>query len=346
MKENQQNVSNAELAIISERAKQRESKGGDPFSVFWQQYLESLLLLANKRIKNKVGQIVPSQIDNDDEWKTYCDLETQIDLPPSTCAVLVTPSAFKSLNNQNPLQQSNVKSAWESNSYNLVMSYNENRDRVIQTVLPASGSIGIDVYEDGNHFADFSYNTIEECVNDLTDKMWMFLAPKAQLNIEQIIQYTESWFFKNRYTFSLEKIPVHKEYNYLYNSQLINIPPIKAVFKLIESYLPIELVSLDSAVQVKNDFLSAFEKAQMISVENITNDVEYDCSEFLSHIVTEIDGLLDIIEFLDDYELPKRNFTDSEYNDLFYQTAQNVYTKMVGKKCPQFLIEQQKNHWS
>src|SRR5512139_4134866 len=82
---------------IVARAEARKGKGYDDFGIDWQACLELLLLMMERPFLDNPGQLLPMQIDGNEEWDFHAQTEIKLDLPPDTCAVLVTPSAFKEM---------------------------------------------------------------------------------------------------------------------------------------------------------------------------------------------------------------------------------------------------------
>lgn len=327
------------LKEINKRMEERERKADDPSGVYWQYNLELLLLLGHVEDEDKIGKMVPLKTSGMDEQEMFCDIATKIDLPPDISAALITPSAFKELNKVDPVQSSTVPSAWEKNSYNLLVSHYKDRSVIMQVVLTSAGSIGIDVYEEGDQFAEFTYNSNQECLDDLSEKIWMFFSPKTKLTTSQIIRYTDNWFHKNLYTYQFERVPLHTEYSYVHNPQLLDISPIEAVFKLLTTYVPQELESLEETVDVVNEYFESHDIDEEISIEGIENENINDCLELLSHIIAEFDLAYDTLEFLDHYEAPKRNLTDKTYLDALMQAANQIYYSLVGKNVPQPVLQ-------
>ena len=154
---------------IFHKAEVRERAGRDPFNAGWQATLEIMILMMEKNIIEQPGQLLAMQIEDQKEWEFYLDIKEKLDLPPETCAVLVTPSAFKNI----PILEAegveySGPTPWERDAYSLVVSDLEDHETIMQAALPGIESAGIDVFDDGNHLADYSYNTIEECVDELT----------------------------------------------------------------------------------------------------------------------------------------------------------------------------------
>ena len=80
---------------IFEKAETREKAGRNSFEAGWQAALETMLLLMEKHLFENPGQLLPMQISGQEEWEFYFDVQEKLDLPPETCAVLITPTAFK-----------------------------------------------------------------------------------------------------------------------------------------------------------------------------------------------------------------------------------------------------------
>ena len=194
---------------IVTRAEARKGKGSDDFGIDWQACLELLLLMMEKPFVDNPGQLLPMQIGGDEEWDFHVQTEIKLDLPPDACAVLVTPSAFKEL----PVPFAEEVKAPDLKAYSVLITDCRKHGRVIQVSLPGLESIGIDVFEEGNHIFDYSYKTIEECLNDLNRVVWMFFDPKDPWSEEQVIRYTENWYAESLHTFAVEEVPIHTEYS-------------------------------------------------------------------------------------------------------------------------------------
>ncbi len=82
---------------IYEKAEIRRKSGKDPVSADWQAALEINLFLMHKHLVDNPGKLLPVQIDDQNEWDFYLDIQEKIDLPPDVYAMLITPSASKSM---------------------------------------------------------------------------------------------------------------------------------------------------------------------------------------------------------------------------------------------------------
>ena len=159
---------------IYHKADVREKAGRDPLNTGWQATLEIMLLIMENQITERPGKLFAIQIDDQKEWEFYLDIKEKLDLPPKTCAVLVTPSAFKNI----PIfetkgVESSSPTPWERGAYSLIISGLGDHETIMQAALPGIEHAGIDVFEDGNHLADYSYNSIEECMDELTRITWI-----------------------------------------------------------------------------------------------------------------------------------------------------------------------------
>ncbi len=67
---------------IFRKAEDREKAGGDYFETGWQATLELMLLMMEEQIVENPGQLLPMQINDDDEWNFYLDVMEKLDLPP------------------------------------------------------------------------------------------------------------------------------------------------------------------------------------------------------------------------------------------------------------------------
>jgi len=150
---------------IFEKAEAREKAGQDPFYSDWQATLEVMLLACEKALRP--GRLVPIAIDGDREWEFYQDVLEKLDLPPDVCAVLLTPSAASALPIPHDPKTDTVIPPGRD-AFSMLISDCRDHTTVMQVSLPGLMSVGIDVFEHGSQLAGYTYNTIEECLSDLT----------------------------------------------------------------------------------------------------------------------------------------------------------------------------------
>ena len=321
---------------IFEKADDREKAGRDSFEVGWQATLEIILLMMEKHLAKHPGQLLPMQISGQEEWEFYQDIQAKLDLPPNVCALLMTPSAFKDM----PISKDakfEIAGAppWQRDAYSIIISHSDNHRIIMQISLPGIESVGIDVFEDGNHLADYTYNTIEECQKDLTKATWIHFRPKGEWTEKQKIQYTENWFAKG-IDIDLEGAILHEEYSYIHHPELLDLTPIEAVFKLIEATIPKEYDSLDKAIKVANELNEDFDLGDpVITKEGILKDNLPECRALLGRIEAEIDQHLDTLEYLKGVTFPHRSIGDKKYNRVFDETSKKVYEVITGRPCPE-----------
>lgn len=322
-----------ESKIIS-RLENRKKQGADESEADWQASLELMMAIFSGKLKEYSGRVFPISLD-DDEWEFYIDIITKIDLPPDICALLSTPSFVKIFSDEinfSNLQINKVLSS--NNSFNLIISHCSNTEKIIQVALPGLNSIGIDVYEDGNHFINYSYKTIDECLSELSKIVWSVFKPEEKWHQDAIIKYTENWFSKSIYYFGLKDIPIHSKYSYVHNPKLVGLLDWDAVFKVVENTIPKNYDNLEEAVNDVNDLNQEKEDFVLISKEGIKSQRLPDIQELFSWIVVSIDMHIDLVNEINSirFKSPAKQYPD--YNKKFKLAAQNIYEKITGDVCP------------
>ncbi len=323
---------------VFEKASVRKESGCDPLSADWQAILEIALNLARSHLRRNPGRLLPLQIGGDDEWEFYLDLLEKIDLPPDTFAVMSTPSFSDNLLDALDDQELEVARdsdvPWEKNSYLVIISDCDEHLRIMQVSLPsASGSAGIDVYEDGKHLADYTYNTIEECMNALAKVPWVFFSPRGVWTEKQIIRYTESWFVKGVDTEELGGMAIHSDHSYIHHPDLLGLTALESMFRLLEATVPAALEGLDTAIETTNDLNRDLERKEtVVSIEGILLEDPAQCRALTGRIIVEMDQQLEALERTEGIPFPDRG--DREYDPLFDRTARKIYEKIVGHPCP------------
>jgi len=87
--------------------------------------------------------------------------------------VLITPSAFKKIKiTAFPDFVDSESVPWNRNAYSAIISDLQDHNIILQASLPALEFAGIDIFEDGKHFADRMYNTVDECLDELSKVKW------------------------------------------------------------------------------------------------------------------------------------------------------------------------------
>jgi hypothetical protein len=314
---------------IFEKAEAWEKAGRDPLYAHWQATLEIVLLACEKALRP--GQLVPIAIDGDREWEFYQDVLEKLDLPPEVCALLITPSGVRAM----PIPQGlelDSRALPERDSFSMIISGCLDHTTVMQVSLPGVMSVGIDVFEHGAQLAGYTYNTIEECLSDLTRVIWIYFNPGQNWTEDEIIRYTENWFEKSQEV-NLEKASVHGDFSYVHRPELVGLVPLEAAFKVIAATIPKEYDSLEKAIELANVMNKDFELGEpVITVQGILGDREPECQALIRRIAAEMDMLMETLDYLEGVPVPERSVP--EYRREFERTARKVYERVTAHACP------------
>ena len=275
------------------------------------------------------------EIENQDEWEFYLGIKKKLDLPPEICAVLVTPSAFK---NMPPIDVPGIENfgpkAWERKAYSLIISGMNDRSRILQAALPGIEHPGIDVFEDGNQLADYTYNTVDECIDDLTKTTWIYFNPGGTWNNELIVRYTENWFSKSM-EINLINAPIHQEFSYLHHPELLGLAPFEAVFRVLGEMMSKEFDDLQNIVNAGNALNQDIGLGYpFMTVNGILKGKEPECHALLENLKIEMETLLETLEYVEGVKFPHENRTGAEYKRFFDETSLKIYEAVVGKPYP------------
>ena len=322
---------------IIARAESRKQAGRDEFHADWQASLELLLLMVEDHLLDNPGQLEPMQISGREEWGFYVDVLEKLDLPPDTCALFITPSAFKDMPLPTPPEWEDAGfMAWQRDSCSLLVSHCHVRTVIMQVSLPGLESVGVDVFDDGAHIADYSYDSIDECLEDLSKVVWVYFKPEENWTDEKIIRYTENWFAKSMYTFGMEDVPIHSEYSYLHNPELIDLSPMESVFKVLKATIPRKHDSLDEFIEFANDLNRDWDLGNpKVTKEGILAQNEAQCQSLLDLVTLEIDQSLDILDSLEGVDLAFRRADNPAYDSAFDQAARAIYERITSRPCPE-----------
>ncbi len=314
----------------------RAESGCDPVQADWQATLELYIFMMKKHLLVNQGQLLPMRIDDQEEWDFYLDIQEKLDLPPDTCALLMTPSAFKRLPVPESLEIDRLDlKEFQRNAYSILISDCHDHHKIMQVSLPGVESVGIDVMEDGKHLADYTYYTIEECLNDLSNVTWIFFSTRGKWSKEQVILYTENWFGKNTFGLNMEEVMFHNEFSYVHHPELLKLKPLDSIFKLIQATIPKEYDSLEKAIEITNDINRDMELEEAFVTEaGIMKDDQAERQALIGRIAVEIDLNLENLDGLKGVKMPDRSIKDPKYNRIFDETARRLYKTIAGRECP------------
>ncbi len=322
---------------IFKKAEDRENAGGNHFEAGWQATLELMLLMMEEDLLENPGQLLPMQISGDDEWDFYLDLMEKLDLPPETGAVLVTPRAFKemTLPGLSEFEDSEI-APWRRNAYSLIISLLRDHTIILQASLPGLEFAGIDIFEEGKHFADYMYNTVEECLEDISNITWTYFRPKGEWGKDQINRYTENWHGKSVFGIEGPDVKFHTEYSYVHHPELLDLTPLNAVLKLIQATIPKEYDTLEKAVEITNDVNRDMDLGEPdVTEDGILSNDKAQCQALLNRITVEIDMKLDMLSYLKGIIVPGRSIQNPGYRQVFDKTAKRIYEVITGRRCPE-----------
>ena len=326
---------NEGVGKIFGKADARIKAGQEAFGADWQATLELFLFMMHEQLVANPGQLLPMQIDGQDEWDFYLDIQEVLDLPPDTCALLISPSAFKNMPGPKlqELETAGI-TPWKRNAYSILISDCGEHKKIMQVALPGINSWGIDLFEEGKHFVDYTYNTMKECLDDLSDAVWTFFGPKGQWREEQIIRYTENWYGKSINGVNMDDVKFHTDFSYAHHPELLNLIPLDAVFKLIQATTPKDFESLEEAIKTTNDFNRDFKLDKGdVTEAGILSDNKNECQALVGRIAVEIDMNLEKLESMKGVEMPNRQAP--EYRRIFVEAAKNIYRTITGRSCPE-----------
>jgi len=319
---------------IYHKAEVREKAGRDPLNARWQATLEIMLLMMEKHVIEQPGELLTMQID-DDEWEFYLNIKEKLDLPPETCAVLVTPSAFKNIPAvENEGFEYSGPTPWEREAYSLVISDLKDHKTIMQAALPGVEHAGIDVFEDGNLLAEYSYNTIEECINDLSKITWIHFNPEGRWTDELINRYTENWYVKGL-EIGMENTMVHKEFSYLHHPELLNLTPLESVFRAMGEVISKGYENIQEMINTTNDMNRDFDfDKPVITKEGVLQDKKPECRALLDQIELDMDLSLEGLKHLEGVKFSQQDRKHPEYKQFFNETEIKIYEVITGRSYP------------
>ena len=160
------------LNAAQARKTERLREGADPAVAGWQCLLEEMLVKLEGYLVP--GRVVTFQSVAPEERTVFEELSRALDLPPQVCAVFIPPSVLQAMYfapESGPAPARLVRGAG-------ILLASRCRDyMIILNTLFAMPpyAAGIDVYENGNLLAGYSYRTVAECSAALPQVLHTYL---------------------------------------------------------------------------------------------------------------------------------------------------------------------------
>ena len=316
---------------IFEKAEAREKAGQDPFLCSLAGYPGNSAP-GVRRVLASGPVVADAESMGREEWDFYLEVLEKLDLPPEICALLITPSAARAMPIPQGLEMDS-RALPERDSFSMIISDCRDHKTVMQVSLPGVMSVGIDVFEHGSQLASYTYNTIEECLADLTRVIWIYFNPGQNWTEDEIIRYTENWFEKSD-EINLEKATVHRDFSYVHRPELLGLGPLGAAFKVIAATIPKKYDSLEKAIESANAMNKDFEFGEpVITVQGILEDKEPECQALIRCIAAEMDMLLETMDYLEGVPVLERSIPG--YRGEFERIAREAYERVTGRPCPE-----------
>lgn len=325
-----------DIARIFAKAEKRVESGCGPSEAAWQATLELFFVMMPENLaegkseRGLSGPILPLRLENDAESAFYTFVDGKADLPPNTRGLFITPSAFENLTFSEKIRTASRHAP--GNAYWLLIGDTGSYEKILHTSLPGAKHIGTDILEDGNHLANYSYHTIDECLDDLSNVIWTYFGPRVAWPEDWIIEYTENWTGKLLYN---RQAGVHEDFSYLHHPELVGMDFLEAVFRAVAAVIEKDVASLENAIFITNELNSASgDDAGEVTKAGVLNGNESECREVFDRLAIEIEALLDALGETG-MEIPQRKPGNSEYGNAFNTAVKSVYETVTGRDCPE-----------
>lgn len=326
-----------DLQEIMDRAERRKKAGRNPVEVEFQLNMEIMFLLMKTPVLEHPGQLLPMQIDNEEEWNCYFEALEALDLPPDASGIFITPTAFRVIGDIMEASIGfSVEMDSEKNIYSVLVANPHDQTRMMQAYIPGAESVGIDVYQDGGLLADYNYKKVDECMEDLSRVAWTFFSPAGkEWPEERIRRYTENWASKILENPDMRNPAVHAEYSYLHTPGLLGMTILEAMFSSLRAAVPNLYSSLEKAVEVANEInLDIDPDHPVVTESGVLEGDPGQCRDLLDRIELEMDMGLDALMVLEGIEFSMPFHPRSEYRTVFDKTAREIFHAISSVSYP------------
>ena len=174
--------SNSSGSTIADIIENRSPAGPNESVQGWHKFLKRILFQMAPYLRE--GHMVTFRRLKDQESVFFERLRQKISVPPSAASIYIPPSVlYQMLYNRPAGEPQPIPEHSQDNppDEGIILSSRKNDFNVVINALLAKPPFtpAIDVYDDGQLLAGYTYNTIDECVGDLTKVLQIHLSPGA-----------------------------------------------------------------------------------------------------------------------------------------------------------------------
>ncbi len=307
---------------IKERSLRRIKEGRDPKVVRWHAALESMFMTMEDRVIP--GEIITIDALTPKEIESFRKLHLNMDLAPFVTAVFLPASIA------DPLSRSSankIERELTGSNKVLVSKYKDYKRILTAEISPAKP--GIDIFDEGSHVGSHNYYSVEECISDLSNIIWIHMKHEDRWTDDDYIKYTEGWFYRSA-THKVIDLPINANYSYIHHPGLLNMDAVRAIYKLMKAVLlrihndPNETIALANSINQSNDNTCRITREGLI---------KGDKNEIKSFKIYMEDKLIQLLKLLRGYEvIDFRKFTpvqQKKFKAMFATTVDAVIQKIL-----------------
>jgi hypothetical protein len=156
---------------------QRIQSGCDPLIAGWQNFIEEIFIKMEDYLVP--GSLITFQKVEPEEKELFQELHTQLNLPEAVCSVFIPPSVLKNMMAPQRVDLGSnimIHLPGKPSDAGIILLSRCKEYHIILNCLLALPPFtpGIDIYEDGQLLAGYSYKTIEECKHELPKVIWTY----------------------------------------------------------------------------------------------------------------------------------------------------------------------------
>ncbi len=307
---------------IKEKSRRRIQEGRDPKVVRWHAALESMFMTMEDRVIP--GEIITIDALNPKEIESFRKLHLNMDLAPFVTAVFLPASIA------DPLSRSSanrIERELKGSNKVLVAKYKDYKRILTAEISPAKP--GIDIFDEGSHVGSHNYYSVEECISDLSNIIWIHMKHEDRWTDEDYIKYTEGWFYRSA-THKVIDLPINANYSYIHHPGLLNMDEVAAVYKLMKAVLLRIHNDPNEAIAFANSFNQSNDKICRITKQGL---VRGDKDELKFFKIYMEDKLIQLLKLLRGYEvIDFGKFTPArqkKFKAMFPATVDDVIQKIL-----------------
>ncbi len=274
--------------VIRQRIETRIEAGRNPQLARWHGTLETFF--EDVAADLVPGELVTLEDMSPEEETPFNRLLMVLDLPPFVWAVYLPSRLARTIT---PPPGERPPKPLSGNVCKVLTTWEGDCIRILVSEMTEGRSV-INVFEDGSLLASHNYQSMEECLSDISKIIWIHFRHRERWGEDDFARYTEGWFYRSA-TQKLISLPINPSYSYIHNPVLVGLNIVSAIYRLMRATLNRMTEDVEDTIRRANEVNQYNPETVPLTRNGLAEKEEDQCRSFRIFLDSKLLGLLKLL---------------------------------------------------